>query len=149
MDEDKHEEAAARLEKIKHLDPENPAIFYNLGVVYSFLRKEDQAIANFERAIQLQPHYWAAWYNIGQLCLLEKEDFSRALHCFDRALAIVPDYVSAYHQKGVAYELLGDTAKAVEWWEKTLMLDPDNKQAMENIQRVTGRSPRRSDSVPK
>ena len=70
--------------------------------------------------------------------MIKKKDFSHALHCFDRALAIRPDYVSAHHQRGMAWELLGDRDKALECWHKALELDPQNKLAMENIERVGG-----------
>jgi hypothetical protein len=32
--------------------------------------------------------------------------------------------------------MLGDTEKAIQCWNKTLELDPGNKQALENLQRV-------------
>jgi tetratricopeptide (TPR) repeat protein len=118
------------------MDPENSAIFYNLGVVYTFLRKEDEAIENFQKCIDLDPEYVQAYYNMGQISLIKKRDFSKALHFFDRAVAVRPDYVGAHHQRGIAYELLGYVQKAIECWEKSLELDPDNKQAKGNIERV-------------
>lgn len=130
--------AAARLERLVQSDPENPTIFYNLAVVYTFMKREDEAIAAYEKTVDLNPDYVQAWYNLGQLCMIKKKDFSHALHCFDRALAIRPDYVSAHHQRGMAWELLGDRHKALECWRKTLELDPQNKLAMENIERVGG-----------
>ena len=148
MEDERYEQAAQRLEKLKDLDPENEAIFYNLGVVYTFLKKEDLAFANFQKAVRFNPRYWQAWYNMGQLCLIKTKDFSQALHCFDRTLAIAPDYISAHHQRGVAYELIGDVAKAVQCWKDTLTLDPGNKQAFENIRRVTAGDTGRSASVP-
>jgi tetratricopeptide (TPR) repeat protein len=128
--------AASRLERLIQLDPENPAIFYNLAVVYTFMNREDEAMAAYEKTVDLNPDYVQAWYNLGQLCMIKKKDFSHALHCFDRALAIRPDYVSAHHQRGMAWELLGDRHKALECWRKTLELDPKNRLAMENIERV-------------
>ncbi len=136
IEADRYDAAAARLEKLISVDPENAAIFYNLGVVYTYLKREDEALAYFEKSVDLNPKYAQAWYNMGQICLIQKRDFSRALHCFDRAAAVVPNYIGAQHQRGVAYELLGDAQKAVECWEKTLELDPENKQARDNIKRI-------------
>ena len=136
MEDERYESAAYRLEKIAPMDPENSAIFYNLGVVYTFLRKEDEAIENFQKCVDLDPEYVQAYYNLGQISLIKKRDFSKALHFFDRAAAVRPDYVGAHHQRGIAYELLGYVQKAIECWEKTLELDPDNKQAKGNIERV-------------
>ncbi|MDQ7783873.1 MAG: tetratricopeptide repeat protein [Desulfomonilaceae bacterium] len=138
MDGDRYENAAARLEQLLAIDPENSAIFYNLGVVYTFLNREDEAIAYFEKAVELSPEYVEAYYNLGQIYLIKKRDFSQALNYFDRAASIRPDYIGAHHQRGVAYEMVGDKQKAVECWRRTLELDPKNKQARENIERMGG-----------
>lgn len=136
MDDKRYESAAGRLETIVPWDPENPAIFYNLGVVYTLLKRESDAMVQYEKTVQLQPDYVQAWYNMGQLCMIKRKDFSRALHCFDQATKIRPDYVNAHHQRGMAWELLGDRDKALEAWKKTLELDPDNKTAKGNIRRL-------------
>ncbi|MGC8605364.1 MAG: tetratricopeptide repeat protein [Desulfomonilaceae bacterium] len=136
FEDDDYEQAAARLERIAKLDPENPAIFYNLGVAYSFLKKPDNALSCFEKTVQFDPEYVTAYYNMGQIYLLVNRDFSRALNCFDRAIAFRENYIGAHHQKGVAYEMLGDVDKALDCWRKTLNLDPGNRQALENIERV-------------
>ncbi len=136
MDAARFDLAAARLEKIASLEPDNAAIYYNLGVVDTFLKREERALENFSKSVDLNPQYAQAWYNMGQICLLKTRDFSRALHCFGRAAAVRPDYIGAHHQRGVAYELLGDAKKAVECWQRTLELDPENEQARQSIDRV-------------
>jgi tetratricopeptide (TPR) repeat protein len=136
MEAEKYESAAARLERMAAIEPQNPAIFYNLGVAYTFLKREEEALAEFEKCLQLKADYVEAWYNMGQICMIKQKDFSRALHCFDQAATIRPDYIGAHHQRGVACELLGDRQRALECWEKTLELDPENKQARENIERL-------------
>ena len=144
MEAERFEAAADRLEAIVEVEPDNPAIFYNLGVVYTFLKREDEALEHFRRTVQLNAEYVEAWYNMGQIYLISKRDFSLALNCFDRATAIRPDYIGAHHQKGVAYELIGDREKALMCWEKTLDLDPGNKQAQESQTRLRGLIGRRS-----
>lgn len=136
-DED-YEQAAIRLEKISSLDPSNPAIYYNLGVACAFLKREDEALVCFQKTIDLDPEYVTAYYNMGQIYLIAKRDFSQALNYFGRAVSVKDNYVGAHHQRGIAYELLGDKQKAIQCWRKTLDLDPGNKQALENLQRVMG-----------
>jgi tetratricopeptide (TPR) repeat protein len=138
MEEDEYAPAAARLERLTEVDPDNASIFYNLGVVYTFLKREDDAMESFRRCVDLHPDYFQAWYNMGQISMIVRKDFSQALNYFSQATAIRPDYVSAHHQSGIASELLGDKERAVKCWERTLELDPDNKQAQENIARVSG-----------
>jgi len=141
MEEERFESAAARLENLVSVDPENPTISYNLGVALTFLKKEVEALEHFQRCVELDPGYAQAWYNMGQISMIMNKDFSKALHCFEMAAAARPDYVGAHHQRGIAFELLGDRQKAVECWEQTLKLDPDNKQAKENIARLSGSEP--------
>jgi tetratricopeptide (TPR) repeat protein len=105
-------------------------------VAYTFLKREEEALAQFQKTVDINPAYVQAWYNMGQICMIKKRDFSKALHCFDRATAVRPDYVSAHHQKGIVFELMGDIQKAMECWKRTLELDPDNKQALDNIKRL-------------
>ncbi|MBM3299179.1 MAG: tetratricopeptide repeat protein [Deltaproteobacteria bacterium] len=136
MEADRFQAAATRLERLISIDPENSAIFYNLGVVYSFLKRIEDAMANFQRAVEINPDYAEAWYNMGQVLLFKKKDFSQALNCFDRAIAIRPDYIGAHHQRGVACELIGNREKAIACWERTLELDPENSLAKDNVARL-------------
>lgn len=136
MEAERYPSAAERLEALSKIDPENSAIFYNLGVVYTFLKREDEALAQFRRAVDLDPRYAQAWYNMGQIYLWKDRDASRALNCFERAASIRPDYVGAHHQRGVALEMLGDREKALASWKKTLELDPENRMARDNIDRL-------------
>ena len=136
MEEDRFEIAAQRLEKILPIDPTNPIILYNLGVVYTFLKREDEALDHFEKTVAHDPTHAQAWYNVGQICLIKKNDYSRAIHCFERAITAKPGYVSAQYQQGVAWEILGDKSKALASWRKTLVLDPDHKLAKENVIRL-------------
>lgn len=136
MDAERYQSAADRLEAISRLDPENPAILYNLGIVYTFLQREDEAIAHFQRCVDLNPLYVQAWYNMGQISLVKNRDYAMARQCFERATAIRPDYVGAHHQRGIACELLGDKENAIECWRKTLELDPENAMARGNIERL-------------
>jgi tetratricopeptide (TPR) repeat protein len=136
MEAENYEAAAARLEKLAAIDPENSTIFYNLGVAYTFLKKEEEALTQFQKSVDLNPNYAQAWYNLGQISLIKKRDVSYALHCFERATLARPDYTSAHHQLGIVFELLGDKARALSSWKATLELDPENKAAKENIRRL-------------
>ncbi len=137
MDEERFSDAAKRLEHASLLEPENAAIYFNLGIAYTFLKEEDKALETFQRCVELNSSAAEALYNMGQIYLLRKQDFSMALSCFNRAVSVRPDYIGAHHQKGKAYELLGYPEKALECWRKTIELDPDNKMARENIDRVS------------
>lgn len=136
LEAEDYDAASHRLENLLNLDPDNPSVLYNLGVCYSFMKRNDEALAVFEKVVEINPGVVAAFYNMGQIWLLNKRDFSKALHCFNSAIQQRPDYIGAHHQRGVAYELLGDLEKALECFKKTLELAPGAKQAEENLARV-------------
>jgi tetratricopeptide (TPR) repeat protein len=136
MEAERYESALERLEAIARIDPENPTIFYNLGIVYTFLKREQEALDRFQRCVDINPNVVQAWYNMGQICLVKIQDYARARHCFECATAVRPDYIGAHHQRGIACEALGDKEKALECWRKTLELDPGNALAKGNIDRL-------------
>lgn len=142
LEAEDHTAACHRLENLLRVSPDNPSVLYNLGVCYSYLKQDDDALAVFEKVVSLNPGIVAAYYNMGQIWLISKRDFSKALHCFNTAIQYRPDYVGAHHQKGVAYELLGDLEKAAECFRKTLELAPGTSQAQENLLRVSAALPK-------
>lgn len=138
MQESRFPAAKRKLVTLKTLEPENSVIFYNLGVVESYLEEHDEAAENYQRAVTLNPEYVEAWFNLGQLGIVAK-DYAKALTCFDRAAALQPDYVKAHHQKGIAWELLGDKEKAGACYARVLEIDPEHKSAKENLTRIMNR----------
>ena len=51
------------------LDPNNPILFYNLGVVNGNQNKFDDAIGYYKKAIELKPDYRDAYLNLGSAIL--------------------------------------------------------------------------------
>lgn len=147
MENDRFESAAVRLDDLLALDPDNTAVLYNLGVVHTFLKQEEKALDYFRKTVDLDPSYAAAWYNMGQICLIRKRDYTRALNCFERAVAARPDYVGARHQMGVAWQMLGDKERARSCWQRILATEPDHEQAkrsLEGLDSASGDSPNKT-----
>jgi len=53
--------------------------------------------------------------------------YLEALECYDRALAIDPDFTIAWQAKGVALHNLGRYDKAIECYDRALSLYPGNE----------------------
>ncbi|MFC4633211.1 tetratricopeptide repeat protein [Dokdonia ponticola] len=62
----------ATMNEVLEKDPNNPEIYYNLGVGEDKLGNKEEAIKNYEKAISLNPKYAAAYNNIGALILSEE-----------------------------------------------------------------------------
>jgi tetratricopeptide (TPR) repeat protein len=54
-----------------------------------------------------------------------REDWDTAIACFTEAIRINPDYAKAYYNRGVAYEELGEKAKAATDFAKAKELGED------------------------
>ena len=68
------------LEKATQMDPTNPELYYNLGVVASQSNEQDQAKTYYEKAIELDPEYINAYINLSVLTLAdEKLDAAQTL----------------------------------------------------------------------
>ena len=59
----------------------------------------------------------------GAATLIEKQDFSKAAQRLNRAIAIYPEYASAYNNLAVVYSRLGDIAREKDALEKAISID--------------------------
>lgn len=68
--------------------------------------------------------------------LLERQREHEALVQFERALAINPRYDNTYFNMGVAYERLGDKTKAEDFFQRELVNDPGDSDALLRLGRL-------------
>jgi tetratricopeptide (TPR) repeat protein len=70
------------------LDPNNPTLFYNLGVVNAGQDKTEEAKGYYTKAIELKPDYADAYMNLAALILDEEkaivEEMNKNLSNFDK-----------------------------------------------------------------
>ncbi len=74
----------------------------------------------------------AAGYNNRGVAELERGDHEAALAYCDRALAIDPDHVEAWCNRGNALQLIGRIDAAIACYDRTLALQPDHAGALAN-----------------
>lgn len=68
--DDKYEET---LTKVIEMDPENPQLYYNLGVTAGKAKKNDKAIEYYKKAIALKPEYVEANLNLAAVMLQQDQ----------------------------------------------------------------------------
>ena len=123
-------------------DPDNASVYYNLGIAYD-------EMGQLKKAIALKPDYPEALSNLG--IIYGKMGFlDEAIQQLRRSLDISPRDPMTLFNLGFAYERLAKRkdeskpwisrkeliAKAIETYEKVIMLDPDNAGARERIQKL-------------
>jgi len=67
------------------------------------------------------------------LALFEKGKFKEAIHYYNKAILIKPDYADTFNNRGAAYNGLGQYQRAIEDLNKTIRLDPASFQAYNNL----------------
>ena len=102
------EEFAKLMSEAVELDPDNPALFFNLGVISGEQGDVEKAKEYYRRAIELDPNYVDAYINLGSAMLdADKElveDMNKNLNNFDKYDEIKAKQVALYKEVIPLYE---------------------------------------------
>ncbi len=105
--------------------PDNPAVHYDLGVVYGVRGMNAEAQVHFEKAISLKPDYSEAHNALGAL-LANQGQLEKAEFCFHQAL-VNPLYDTphfAMFNMGRVYERRGDHEMALKQYQDAVRTFP-------------------------
>lgn len=102
---------------------DNPAVYYNLGVVQHRLGQYPAAERSQRQAITLSPDFPDAHHELGN-ALYAQDEHERALESYRRAIALRPTFPAAYYNLGTAHFGRGDIDAAIESYQHAIRLDP-------------------------
>ncbi len=111
-----------RLQEAIKLNPTDPTLYYNVGVMNMDQNKIDEAIEYFEKAIELKPDYGDAYNNIGA-AIIEKanpiiEEMNKSLSDFNKYDKLQAQQFDIYKEAipfyEKAYELNGSNISIVQ-----------------------------------
>jgi tetratricopeptide (TPR) repeat protein len=89
------------------LNPNNPDVLTDQGVMYRDLGRFDEAVANFEKAGKADPNHIQSAYNLGVVWANDKHDAAKATAAFNKVIALAP----TSPQAGEARRALADLGK--------------------------------------
>lgn len=115
-----------KLEEAIEMNPTEPTLYYNVGVMNMNQGKTDEAIENFKKAVELKPDYADAYNNIGA-AIIDKtkpiiEEMNKSLSDFDKYDKLQAKQLAIYKEALPYYE------KAYEY----------NKTSISTIQTLMG-----------
>lgn len=120
-----------------NVDPENVEIHYNLGKMYQDLEQLTEAEQEYKTAIQLEPKNVPALNNLGYLYLDDSiAKYDEAVKLFTQAINANPNLAYSFCNRGVAYEYIGDYAKARKDYQKALKLQTNFEPAILGLNRL-------------
>jgi tetratricopeptide (TPR) repeat protein len=120
----------------ENLDTGDYTARYDLGAAYKEMGLLDEAITEFQAALRANPGSLATMEMLGQ-CFLEKGEPQAAIRTLQRALAVPneveDDFLGIYYYLGQCYEATGESAQALEVYEKVFSLDINFKDVTERL----------------
>jgi TolB-like protein/Flp pilus assembly protein TadD len=128
-----HEEAVSELERALVLDPNDPSIYQDMGVVLNFGGKPKEAIDFLNRGMRLDPHNPARYLillGVAQFCMGNLEE---AANLAEKAQRINPEFTSWAPWLASIYGLLGrekGARAALETYKKDWPAEPRLSQIM-------------------
>ncbi|RMF02892.1 MAG: tetratricopeptide repeat protein [Chloroflexi bacterium] len=117
------DEAVTSFQAAINCRPDFAPAHYNLGVVLEQLGRTGEAVSALNRSLQLEPDF-AAYNNLGTI-LKNNKEYTQAITCYRRALALKPNAATTHFNLGAVYleqEKFGDAAAA--FWQ-AVQLDPN------------------------
>lgn len=113
-----------RLEEAISLNPTEPTLYYNVGVMNMDQKNIDEAIKNFEKAIELKPDYADAYNNIGA-AIIEKA--APIIDQMNKSLADFKKYDKLQAQQFEIYK------QALPYYEKAYALSPKSINIVQTL----------------
>jgi tetratricopeptide (TPR) repeat protein len=139
-------EAISDFTRAIKLNPQHGMAYMLRGEAYRADSETDKAIADFTKAIKIGVPNSAYVYRNRGFGRLTKEDYSKALEDFDKAIELDPKLAVAYLGRGTAYLAKGNTEKANSDLTLAVKLDASLKSLVDPLLEDC-QAPKRDDSA--
>lgn len=87
----------------------------------------EQAINNYERIIEMEPNFAPAYNALGLAMKIQGASNDDVSFYFKKAMELDPNFLPSYDNLGKLYYSLGDMDAAETYFNKGLVIDPDNE----------------------
>jgi tetratricopeptide (TPR) repeat protein len=117
------------------MEPENPLLWFNLGIAQQHTGGYEEAIDSFYRAIVIDDGFADAWVSMG-LIYYELNEYELAEECYHAALMRTGDDPKTWNNLGVLYFNGGNLEEARLSFEEAVSLSPHYPDALFNLRDV-------------
>ncbi|OYT16516.1 MAG: hypothetical protein B7C24_07360 [Bacteroidetes bacterium 4572_77] len=128
LEEDKHEEVIASLEKAIQLAPENYTLYFVLGQSYEKMNDFDQAEIAYKKAIEMKPDYSDALFNLGAI------HYNKAVEVYAQANDLPLDAADEYETLTATAKI--DFLNAQPYFEQAFELMPDDQNLINSLKMI-------------
>lgn len=127
---DKVDEAVAGLEKAIAAEPNNPQLYFSLGIMYDNLENKEKAIEAYEGSIKADPEFYNAHFNLAVLRYNDVIEMTKERN----NLGISATDLKKYEKMNV--EIQKQLKLVLPNWEKVHELDSKDIIPMETLQYI-------------
>ncbi|GAA4952205.1 hypothetical protein GCM10023314_27030 [Algibacter agarivorans] len=124
------EEFKNLLQKATEMDPTNPELQYNLGVIAAESKHPEEAKGHYEKAIALDPNYINAYINMSALVLGEEEALIQEMNGLGTSKADDKRYDELREERQNLYR------KAIPYLTKALEIDTKSISAAQTLMNI-------------
>ncbi len=115
------------------LDDADNSVFLTMRAeLYRQLSQFPDAERLFKRVIELNPKVELAYLNLASVYEIQKQ-LDKVIAVIEQGLQQIPDSVKFLMQSAILNTIAGDSAKAIQAYEKILVIKPDNLLVINNL----------------
>lgn len=137
----KYNEAEKELLKVIELTPDQPEIYYRMGMLYQSAKAYGKAFTSFETAVKKDPRDLRSLYQIGRTAVFSDENLMRGIECLKEYIEKepkngLPGIDAAHWRLGMLFEKSGKMGKARKEYQTAIKLNPGEskyKKCLENL----------------
>jgi tetratricopeptide (TPR) repeat protein len=134
---DKEDETAASYETASVIAPDSINVWLDWGY-YLFEKDDEKAADKYRQATELDSLSFSAWSALGE-ALLFSDQYDQALVALEKSLELDPGSSWIYAYIGLAYEQMGDSDRAMDYYFQALSISPGYDYAETRIRNITDR----------
>jgi tetratricopeptide (TPR) repeat protein len=142
-----HAKAIEQFKKALEINPNFPGALNNIGVSYGKLKQYPFAEAAFKKAISIKQDDVYAMNNLA-IMYMETGDMEGAAEYGEMAIRTEPNYSNGHLTLGSVYATMGDLGRAETEFKKVLELEPGNRRAQANLDKLQAEKARGGGSTP-
>lgn len=117
------------------IDPNNNSPRYALAMFYQDLNLMDKAEEIYKQMLDIDASNKLAWHNRGYIQLFTYGDYPVAVEYLTHAIQCDSNFIEAWTNRGCAYELMGDKAKAHDDFRHAVDIDHTYQPAIDGLAR--------------
>ncbi len=142
LDAGRVDDAAGAFQMAVAYAPKNPEAYLRLAETEFRRGKIDEAVGAYRKLMTVYP-YTYVWILYWQLALVEINAgrLPEAQDDLLQAVALDPNEWRPYYFLGIVYGRLGDVSSARAAWRQVLVLNPENRDAYEQLRKLNPSRP--------